>query len=66
MIYEKLESNGVTYAIRMKESKPLRAVAEGLVAELNEIIKDNLVDYAVVNGEFYYKADSSLSKAYCL
>lgn len=58
MIYEKLESNGVTYAIRMKESRPLRASAEGLVAELNEITKDNLVDYAVVYGEFYYKADS--------
>lgn len=60
MIYEKLESNGVTYAIRMKESRPLRATAEGLVAELNEITKNNLVDYAVVYGEFYYKADSWL------
>lgn len=58
MIYEKLESNGVTYAIRMKESRPLRAAAEGLVAEMNEITKDNLVDYAVVYGDFYYKADS--------
>ncbi len=60
MIYEKLESNGVTYAIRMKESVPLRASAEELADELNEITKDNLVDYAVVYGEFYYKADSWL------
>lgn len=60
MIYEKLESNGVTYAIRMKESRPLRAAAEELVDELNEITKDNLVDYAVVYSEFYYKADSWL------
>src|SRR5690554_1450924 len=60
MIYEKLESNGVSYAIRMKESAPLRAAAEDLVTELNEITKNNLVDYAVVYGEFYYKADSWL------
>ncbi len=60
MLYEKLESNGVTYAIRMKESKPLRAAAEWLVTELHEITKDNLVDYAVVYGEFFYKADSWL------
>jgi len=60
MIYEKLESNGVTYAIRMKESKPLRSAAEALVEELNELTKDNLVDYAVIYGEFFYKADSWL------
>lgn len=60
MIYEKLESNGVTYTIRMKESRPLRAKAEVLVAELNELTKDNLVDYAVAYGELYYKADSWL------
>lgn len=60
MIYEQLESNGVTYAIRMKESKPLRAMAENLITELNEITKNNLVDYAIVYGEFYYKADSWL------
>jgi len=60
MIYEKLESNGVAYTIRMKESKPLRSAAEDFVAELNELTKDNLVDYAVVYGEFFYKADSWL------
>jgi hypothetical protein len=60
MIYEKLKSNGVTYAIRLKESRSLRTAADGLVVELNEITKDNLVDYAVVYGEFYYKADSWL------
>lgn len=60
MIYEKLESNGVTYTIRMKESKPLRSKAEELVTELNKVTKNNLVDYAVVYGEFFYKADSWL------
>lgn len=60
MIYEKLESNGVAYAIRMKENKLLRANAEELISELNELTKNNLIDYAVVYGEFYYKADSWL------
>lgn len=60
MIYEQLESNGVTYAIRMKESGPLRKAAEDMISELNEITKNNLVDYAEVYDEFYYKADSWL------
>jgi hypothetical protein len=44
----------------MNESKPSRSAAEDLVAQLNEFTKDNLVDYAVVYGEFFYKADSWL------
>jgi hypothetical protein len=42
----------------MKESAPLRASAEEVVDELNEITKSNLVDYAVVHSDFYYKVDS--------
>ena len=60
MLYEKLESNGVTYAIRLKESGPLRNAAADFFAELCELTKDNQVDYAVVYGEFFYKADSWL------
>lgn len=60
MIYEQLESHGVSYVIRMKESEPLRASAKELVSELCERTKDNIVDYAVVYGEFYYQADSWL------
>jgi len=60
MFYEKLESNGVTYAIRMKESGRLRSAADELESELIDLTKDNQVDYAVVYGEFMYKADSWL------
>lgn len=60
MLYEKLESNGITYAIRLKESGPLRNAATDYFAELCELTKDNQVDYAVVYGEFLYKADSWL------
>ena len=41
----------------MKESKSLRSAAEDFAVELNELTKDNLVDYAVVYGDFIYKAD---------
>jgi uncharacterized protein YneR len=60
MLYEKLESNGVSYAIRLKESRPLRDAAADYFIELCELTKDNQVDYAVVYGEFFYKADSWL------
>ncbi len=60
MFYEKLESNGVTYAIRMKESGCLRSAADELESELIDLTKENQLDYAVVYGEFMYKADSWL------
>ena len=60
MFYEKLESNGVTYAIRLKESRPLRDAASDYFTELCDLTKDNQVDYAVVYGEFICKADSWL------
>ena len=42
--------------IRLKENGILRGKASHLVDELDEITKDNKVDYAVVYGEFMYKA----------
>lgn len=55
-LYEQCETNGTSYAIRLKENAALRRLAEDLAGELAEITKDNIVDYAVVYGEFYYKA----------
>ena len=60
MIYETLESNGVSYAIRMKENGRLRSAASFIEDELFTKIKDNQIDYAVSYGEFFYKADSWL------
>ena len=42
--------------IRLKENGILREKASHLVDELDEITRNNKVDYAVVYGEFMYKA----------
>ena len=44
--------------IRLKENGILRGKASDLVDELDEITRNNKVDYAVVYGEFKYKAKS--------
>ncbi|MCC2703298.1 transposase, partial [Erysipelatoclostridium ramosum] len=41
---------------RLKENGILREKASHLVDELDEITRNNKVDYAVVYGEFMYKA----------
>ena len=60
MIYEKLESNGVSYAIRMKENPRLRKAADFIEEELFQKTAYNKTDHAVSYGEFLYKADSWL------
>lgn len=57
-LYEQCESNGVSYAIRLKANNKLRAYAAHLCDELTEITAKNSVDYAVVYGEFLYQASS--------
>lgn len=57
-LYEQCETNGTSYVIRLKENKTLRKLACDLDAELSEITSANMVDYAVVYGEFYYQAGS--------
>lgn len=57
-LFEQLESNGTSYAIRLKENATLKAMAESLDKELDELTADNKVDYAVVYGEFQYAASS--------
>ena len=58
IIYETLESNGVSYAIHMKENGLLRSAASFIEDELFTKTKDNQIDYAVSYGEFFYKANS--------
>ena len=55
-LYKQCEENGTSYVIRLKENGILREKASYLVDELDEITKKNKVDYAVVYGEFMYKA----------
>ena len=50
------EENGTGYVIRLKENAILRDKASYLLDELDEITKNNKVDYAVIYGEFMYQA----------
>ena len=57
-LYKQCEENGTSYVIRLKENGILRGKASYLVDELDEITRNNKVDYAVIYGEFMYKAKS--------
>ena len=57
-LYKQCEENSTSYVIRLKENGILREKASHLVDELDEITKNNKVDYAAVYGEFMYKAGS--------
>ena len=57
-LYKQCEENGTSYVIRLKENGILRKKASYLVDELDEITKNNKVDYAVAYGEFMYRASS--------
>ena len=57
-LYKQCEENGTCYVIRLKENGILRKKASYLVDELDEITKNNKVDYAVAYGEFMYRASS--------
>ena len=57
-LYKQCEENGTSDVIRLKENGILRKKASYLVDELDEITKNNKVDYAVAYGEFMYRASS--------
>ena len=57
-LYKQCETNGVSYAIRLKESKPLRKMALEIEERLSQSTKDDMVSYAVQYGEFMYQASS--------
>ena len=57
-LFELLETNGTSYAIRLKMNDTLINLADALERELDDITADNKVDYAVVYGEFRYAANS--------
>ena len=57
-LYKQCEENGTSYVIRLKENGILRKKASYLVDELDEITKNNKVDYAVAYGEVMYRAIS--------
>jgi hypothetical protein len=57
-LYTQCETNGTAYVIRLKENAVLREHAVWLDEMLYDLTKTNMVDYAVVYGEFYYQAKS--------
>ena len=57
-LFDLLEHNGCSYAIRLKANSALYKEAAYLTDELNDITAINKIDYAVCYGEFYYKAGS--------
>lgn len=57
-LFDLLEHNGCSYAIRLKVNSTLYKEAAYLTDELNDITAINKIDYAVCYGEFYYKAGS--------
>ena len=58
LMYEKLETNKTSYAIRLKENGRLRKLASEIEHELYEKTIQNQIDYAVVYGSINYIADS--------
>ena len=57
-LYSLCETNGTSYAIRLKENAVLKRLAKKLESEPEDMTRDNIVPYAVVYGEFLYKAGS--------
>lgn len=57
-LYSLCESHGTGYAIRLKENSVLRNLVRDLDLELLDLTQDDIVSYAVVYGEFFYKARS--------
>ena len=55
-LFTQCETNGVSYVIKLKNNKNLYRLTSEFVDELNDKTKDNIVDYAVVYGEFEYQA----------
>ena len=60
-LYDQLEQQGVSYAIRLKDNAVLRREAQWLEEELNERTQFNKVDFAVEYGEILYQAGSWVS-----
>lgn len=57
-LYHQCETNGVSYAHRLKENGILRELASDIDAQLTEITRNDMVSYAVCYGEFLYQAKS--------
>ena len=57
-LYDLFEDNDVKYAICLKVNKTLLRLAQGKDGDLTKAPRSNMIDYAVIYGEFYYQAAS--------
>ena len=57
-LYETCESNGCSYAIRLKQNACLLALAADKEEDLYHATKNDQISYAVTYGEFMYQANS--------
>lgn len=57
-LYSQCETNGVSYAIRLKENDILHELAADIDEMLTETTKGDIISYAVSYGEFMYQAGS--------
>jgi hypothetical protein len=55
-LFKQCETNGVSYAIRLKANSVLYSHARHLDEQIAEVTKDNAIDYVVRYDEFEYKA----------
>lgn len=57
-LFKQCETNGVSYAIRLKTNSVLHSLAQHLEAEIAQVTKHNAIDYVVRYDAFEYKAGS--------
>lgn len=55
-LFKQCETNGVSYAIRLKANNVLYSLAKHLDDEIAKATEDNMIDYVVRYDEFYYQA----------
>ncbi len=55
-LYTLCETNGTAYAIRLKTNAVLKMLASELDSELYDMTREDVISYAVVYGEFEYRA----------
>ena len=56
-LFEQCETNGVSYAIRLKANSVLYSHARHLDEQIAEVTRDNAIDYVIRYDEFEYKAN---------
>jgi hypothetical protein len=57
-LFRQCETNGVSYAIRLKANNILYKNVKHLCDEIVQATKDNMIDYVVRYDDFYYQANS--------